>query len=179
MNDLEACFDTFAASAFRLETLRHYAAPAEDERLAAFREGRPMPERSVRTSPWLRRIAITTAAGKRWSRVHVVDHPLSEYVRFELAAYRESAEAGERIRITDRAADPALSVLARDFWLFDAEIGHPFAALMSYDDAGRYVSAAITDDTAEVGACIAARDMALRHSVPLADYLAARKTEAA
>ena len=114
------CFDEFRVSAFRLETLRQYAVPAEDERIAAFREHRPLPERSVRTSPWLRRIADTTAAGKRWSRVHVVDEPLSEYVRFEMVTYRESAQAGEEIRIADRRADPALDALQTDFWLFDA-----------------------------------------------------------
>ena len=73
MTDFADCFDEFRVSAFRLETLRQYAIPVEDERIAAFRENRPLPERSVRTSQWLRRIADTTAAGKRWSRVHVVD----------------------------------------------------------------------------------------------------------
>ena len=142
MTDFAACFDEFRVSAFRLETLRQYAVPAEDERIAAFRERRPLPERSVRTSPWLRRIAETTAAGKHWSRVHVVDVPLSEYVRFEMVTYRESAQAGEDIRITDRRADPALDALQTDFWLFDAETDHPFAALMQYNADGHYVDAA-------------------------------------
>ena len=77
MTDFAACFDEFRVSAFRLETLRQYAVSAEDDRIAAFREHRPLPERSVRTSPWPRRIADTTAVGKHWSRVHVVDEPLS------------------------------------------------------------------------------------------------------
>ena len=55
--DLGACFDLFERSAFRLETLPVYAVAAEDERLRAFRLGLPRPERSVRTSPWLARIA--------------------------------------------------------------------------------------------------------------------------
>jgi hypothetical protein len=178
MTDLAACFDEFRASAFRLETLPLYAVPAEDERLAAFREGRRLPERSPRTSPWLRRVADTTAAGKRWSRVHVVDHPLTEYLRFELATYRESAEAGEVIRIADREASPELATLTRDFWLFDAETDRPFAALMTYDHEGQYVGAEVTHEPAIVGACMAERDIALRYSVPLAVYLG-RHIEAA
>ena len=179
MTDFAGCFDKFRVSAFRLETLRQYAVPAEDERIAAFRERRPLPERSVRTSPWLRRVAETTAEGKHWSRVHVVDEPLSEYVRFEMVTYRESAQAGEDIRITDRRADPALDALQTDFWLFDAETDHPFAALMHYDLDGHYVDAQVTSDGTAISACKAARDLALRHSLPLAAYLADKEIEAA
>ena len=138
-----------------------------------------MPERSVRTSPWLRNIAETTAAGKHWSRTRVVGHPLTEYERFELATYRESAEAGETIRIADRRADPSLTGLTRDFWLYDAETRHPFAAVMEYDDAGHYTGAQVTDDLVAVAACMAERDLARQHSVPLAAYLAEMEIEAA
>jgi hypothetical protein len=179
MTEFEACFDRFRVSAFRLETLPCYDFTGEEERLAAFRAGRPLPERSVRTSPWLRHIAETTAAGKRWSRIHVVDHPLSEYMRFELVAYGESERAGEKIRIANRAADPALERLHRDWWGFDLETDRPFAALMQYDPAGRYLGAMVTDDPAAIGTCRAERDLALRHSVPLAEYLAGKKIEAA
>ena len=179
MTNFAACFDEFRVSAFRLETLRQYTVSAEDERIAAFRERRPLPERSVRTSPWLRRIAETTAAGKHWSRVHVVDVPLSEYVRFEMVTYRESAQAGEDIRITDRRADPALDALQTDFWLFDAETDHPFAALMQYSADGHYVDAAVTTDRTAIAECKAARDLALRYSVPLTTYLADKEIEAA
>jgi hypothetical protein len=48
--DLGRCFDVFKVSAFRLETLRGYAVPGEDEGLRAFLRGLPRPERSVRTS---------------------------------------------------------------------------------------------------------------------------------
>ena len=56
--DLNACFDLFERTAERLEALPAYAVGgAEEERLRAFRLGLPRPERSVRTSPWLARIA--------------------------------------------------------------------------------------------------------------------------
>jgi hypothetical protein len=176
MSELESCFARFTASAFRLETLRNYAVPAEDARFAAFRQGQPMPERSVRTSPWLQQIAATTAAGKSWHRVHVMDHPLSEYERFELACYVESAAAGEEIRIADRAAHPGLASLTRDFWLFDSATDRPFVALMDYDHAGHYTGAEISDDPAVVSQCEADRRLAREHSVPLNAY---REIEAA
>jgi hypothetical protein len=182
VTDFAACFDTFRSTAFRLETLQHYDAPAEYERIAAFREGMPLPERSPRTSPWLRRVAETTAEGKRWSRVRVVDRPLSEYVRFELVTYVESQRAGEDIHVTDRQEHPALEALRTDFWLFDVETSQPFAALMEYDQQGRYLGAEVTSAPEAVRACTATRDLALRHSAPLATYLARlgrRETHAA
>lgn len=177
-SDLARCFDTFGVSAFRLETLNQYAVPAEDDRIAAFRKGQPLPGRSARTSAWLRHLACTTAAGKRWSCVHVVDWPPSDYVRFELVTYQESAKAGEFIGIADRRAHPGLDYLRRDFWLFDAETDHPFAALISYDHDGQYIGAAVTTEPAVVMACRAARDLARRHSVPLGVYLAQLKAGA-
>jgi hypothetical protein len=176
-SDLGRCFEVFTVSAFRLETLRAYAAPGEEDWLRAFRLGLPLPERPARTSRWLRRIAATTATGKSWHRVRVLDRPLSEYECYRLLGYRESAEAGEVIRIADRSSCPALAPLARDFWLFDADAARPFAALMNYDHAGEYLGAAVTTEPAVIMACVTARNLAQHYSVPLGAYLAQLKAE--
>jgi len=175
---LGRCFEVFTVSAFRLETLRAYAARGEEDRLRAFRRGLPLPERPARASRWLRRIAATTAAGKSWHRVRVLDRPLSEHECYRLLGYRESAEAGEVIRIADRSACPDLDTLARDFWLFDAGTAKPFAALMNYDHAGEYLGAAVTAEPAVIMACVTARNLAHRCSVPLGVYLAQLKAQA-
>ena len=170
--DFAACFDRFKESAFRLETLQRYTVPDEAERIRMFREGQPRPERSVRTSPWLRRMAVTTAAGKRWQRVHVVDHPLSEYLRYELVGYVESAAAGEEVRIADRATHPDLARLTTDFWLFDADIGNAFAVPMHYDNEGHLLGYELTQSPEELDLRRSERDLAVRHSVSLNEYLA-------
>jgi hypothetical protein len=174
---LGRCFEVFTVSAFRLETLRAYAARSEEDRLRAFRRGLSWPERPVRASRWLRRIAATTAAGKSWNRVRVLDRPLSVYECSRLLGYRESAEAGEVIRIADRSACPALATLARDFWLFDADTARPFAALLNHNHAGEYLGAAVTTEPAVITACITARNLAEQYSVPLGTYLAKLKAE--
>src|SRR6516162_9295611 len=176
-SDLGGCFEVFMVSAFGLETLRAYAAPVEQDRVRAFRLGLPPPERPVGSSQWLARIAATTAAGKSWHRVRVLDRPLSEEECYRLLGYRESAEAGEVIRIADRSSCPALAPLARDFWLFDADAAKPFAALLNYDRAGEYLGAAVTTEPAVIMACVTARNLAQQYSVPLAAYLAALKAE--
>jgi hypothetical protein len=174
---LGRCFEVFTVSAFGLETLRAYAAPGEQDRLRAFRRGLPLPERPARTSRWLARIAATTAAGKSWHRVRVLDRPLSEDECYRLLGYRESAAAGEVIQIADRSSCSALATLARDFWLFDADTARPFAALMNYNHAGEYLSAAVTTEPAVIMACVTARNLARRYSVPLSAYLAALKAD--
>lgn len=171
MNDF-ACFDTFRYTAFRLETFQAYDVPdLEADRIAAWREHRPMPERSPRTNPFLRKVADSTAEGKRWSRIHVVDVPLSEYLRYEMVAYQESARAGEHVSITERRANPELATLRADFWLFDADTPHTVAMLMEYAPGGEYLGAEVTRDRAVILGCVTARDLAARYAVPLDAYL--------
>lgn len=170
--EFDACFDRFHHDVFRLETLQRYNVPEEEDRIRSWRDGLPRPERSVRTSPWLRRIAVTTAAGKHWRRVHVVEHPLTEYLQYEIVGYVESGAAGEEILIADRAGHPDLQSMDLDFWLFDADGPHPFVALMRYDDDCRWTGVDYTEDTETLKRCRAQRDAALQHSVPLNVYLA-------
>jgi len=178
--DLSACFDLFERTAERLEVLPAYAVGgAEEERLRAFRLGLPRPERSVRTSPWLARIARTTAEGKSWRRVRVLGWPLTEYQRYQLTGYQESAAAGDVIRIADRSAHPELATLDRDLWLFDADGPLPFAALMSYDEADAYLGSEITTAPGSVERCRAALRLAGRYAVSLDTYLARLRSTAA
>src|SRR6266566_1026013 len=123
----------FRHSAFRLETLQRYAVEAEAERFRAWADGRPLPERSPRSSPWLRQMAETTEAGVKWSRVHLVKAPLTAYLRYEFVSYRESALAGQEARIVDLDAHPELAMLHEDFWLIDGDEPTALAVLMRYD----------------------------------------------
>lgn len=168
----DACFDRFRESAWRLEARQQYADPGADERVRAWREGQPRPERSVRTSPWLRRVAVTVAAGKRWGRVHVVRHPLSDYLRYEMVGYVESAAAGEEIRIADQAAHPGLASVGPDFWLFDAGTPDAFAVLMHYDADDRLARYEFTTSPDVLSECCSVQALTVSHSVSLNEYLA-------
>lgn len=172
LDEFDALFDGFAVSAFHLETRQNYAIAEEDERLRAFREGLPRPERSVRTSPWLRRVAVTTAAGKRWGRVHVIEHPLSEYLRYQLIRYVESQAAGAEIRLADRGEHPELTALGPDAWLFDAGTAQASGVLLHFDDAGHLLDIEAVHHSVGVAELERQRQVALTHSVSLAEYLA-------
>jgi hypothetical protein len=165
MDELQRMLRKVERSVFRLETLSSYTAPGEADMLHAFNEGRPLPPRGPDTDPWLRMVADSVHAGRRWSRVHVLVRPLSDYLRFELLGYQGNVAAGEDVRIADRATVPeTLSVLTRDFWLLDDVL----AVVIKYDGDGRRLA---MEPTRDVGGFVDQRDLAMEHSVPLLDYL--------
>lgn len=167
--DLAALFDTVTHTAFRLETRQSYDVAGDLAGLRAFRNGLPRPERSVRTNAFLRRIAQQTIAGARWSRVRVVEYPLTEYVRYELLGYVESQAAGEEIRLVDR---DFVEDIGEDFWLLDAGTPRGRAVLMHYDDQGRIVDRELASDAALL-AQLAGRQAAVEiHAVSLNAFLA-------
>jgi hypothetical protein len=170
----DALFDTFTHRVFRLEALQSYAVSAEDARLRAFRDGTPRPERSVRTDPWLRRIAVSTAAGKSWSRVHLVRHPLSEYLRYELVSYVESQAAGEEIGLVAVETYPQLA--GPDFWLFDWDTDHPQAVVMHYTPDGRVQEREHVTDPGRVEQMNQTRAAAQDAAVALNSYLVVRRS---
>jgi hypothetical protein len=167
--EFDALFDSFRSAVFRLEALPAYAGQ-EDDRMHAFYLGEPLPERSVRTEPWLARIAMTTITERKsWIRVRVVDEPLTEFQRYQLEPYRESQAAGEQILIVARAE---LGDAGEDFWLFDAGAPDARGVLMHYDEDHNWVGADLVTDPAAVATLDRRRQAALAKAVPLNTFLA-------
>lgn len=168
LEELDRIISHSSRSAFRLEALPQYLVPQEDEDFTAWRAGRPLPSRTPETSPWLAKIHESVARGYRWYRVHILDHPLSDYTRFELLGYQENQAAGEEIYLADRHAHSDLESLHEDFWLVDDEI----AVRMIYDEEGHFLYPERAQDPAPYREM---RDTALRHAEPLDAYLARRQ----
>lgn len=164
-----ALFDDFEYTAYRLETLQHYAGDDEAGPLRQFLAGGDRPHDPGRDK-WAARVRAAAATGKVMQRVHIVMEPLSDYVRYELE-WSYTPEAGEDIRIIPAAAGDWPQGLPRhDYWLFDS------ARLlrMHYDDNGRMTSAELDEDPAEISKARHWRDIALRVGVPLGDYMRRR-----
>lgn len=176
VDDFGALFDRLTDSAFRLETLQAYNVAEDTESIASWRAGRARPEFSVRTSQWAARLATSILAGRSWRRVRVVDLPLSEYVRWEMAAYIESAVLGEEIRILVRSGE--FAGLTNDFWLFDATTSRPYAVDQLYDATGRPGTHQLVTDRDLIAARYAAlAERAWRAAVPLNQWLARPDTD--
>jgi hypothetical protein len=162
-------YRTCRISACRLETLQHYDVSGDEERQRAFLAGDPLPPPRQGKADDLALIADLRRRGRDVGRVHVVDRPLSDYIRYELAVYAENAAAGEDVLIADRSAHPELEGLARDFAIFDSET----VVLFDYDDSGRVRGYRVADDCETVEGCLAEYGLAAARSLPLAEFLAA------
>jgi len=160
-----ALFERFRRSAFRLEARDVYSVPDEQEDLAAFLNGQQVPARTPGNDSWLALVAGATAAGRGVVRVRVVGRPVTDYTRFEFAAYIENVMAGEEVRVVERGwLDGADMAWANDdFWIFDDET----VALLRYDEHGHFLGAERAGDPA---AYLSARQRALALSVDLADF---------
>lgn len=167
--DFDALFNAFRSDVFRLEALPAYAGE-EDDRLAAFYSGRPLPERSVRTEPWLARIALTTITERKsWMRVRVVDEPMTEFQRYQFEPYRESQAAGEQIRVVTRSE---LGDAGPDFWLFDAGTADARGIVMHYSADYRWLGADLVTDPLMLADLNRRRQAAVAMAIPLNEFLA-------
>ena len=160
-DDFGRLFEAFERTAFRLETLDAYDVAEEREEFARFLAGADMgPDWD--DNPWVRAM---TSQGKSVARVHVLRSPLSDYLRYELAAYPGNITAGESIGIIDRSEHDVPGLPDHDFWLFDDSAAYR----MHYTPEGVFTGAeAIPDD--RLGDYRAYRDLALDHAVPFATY---------
>lgn len=169
--DIFALYRGCVRSAFRLEARNRYAVPWEEEQLAAFAEGRPEPpsESLDRSNQMIRELVD---AGRHISRVHVVERPLTPYLRWELNAYARNIRAGEEIRIADRAWHPDLEDLTEDFVIFDAETDEPSVVWYDYDEEDRLLGYRYSESPTEIERCRRERGIALEHAVNLDEFMA-------
>lgn len=168
--DMSALRGNVTEEVFRLETRQRYNVPYEEPLIRAFEEGRPQPAnesitRHMATAHRLR------AADKRDYRVHVIELPLTPYLRYELDGYRENIEAGEEILIADRAWHPDLAELTEDFMLFDGDTDRASVVWYRYNDNDELLARDHSHDPADIEACRRHRDLAVAHAVPYAEFI--------
>jgi len=147
---------------FRLEAQPTYLVEQEADDFAAWRRG----DRTLltpETNSWLAHIRDTTATGARWSRVRILDYPLTEYAECELHGYQANQRAGELIRVADRAWSPELDALREDFWMFDDTV-----VRMIYDQTGRFLR---PEPAGALHPYQEMRTAGLQRAIPLLDYL--------
>jgi hypothetical protein len=157
-------FDTYAHTAFRLETREQYVVDEEQEPLRRFLAEEPADDAWM--EDWLVDIRAAIAAGKRVERVRVVNEPHSDYTRFGLDLARLTVGAGEDIRYLPRSRAQHLTLPDEDFWLFDSER----VVVLRFDDDDHLLGVQVLDDPAEVVRRCQWRDAAWHHAVAWSDY---------
>lgn len=144
----------------RLETLQTYDVGYERDEYEAFLRGEPL---DTTWGPWEEMIAAHVAAGRSLRRVHVVEIPPTDYVRYELSYYQVSSAAGEEVRLIPvKPGQFPAGVLRHDDWIFDGrEVWR-----MTYASGGRFLHA--TRRNWDLRRVLRSWETAWRQSVPLA-----------
>lgn len=109
-----------------------------------------------------------TAEGKRFTRVRVVDLPLSDWNRYSYALADHNIAAGEDIRYLVRSEADTLGLPDDDYWLFDSSR----AVKMRFDDADRFVGGEVIEDPGEIVKANYWRDAAWHKAVRRDDFAA-------
>jgi hypothetical protein len=168
VEQLVAALRTFRYSVFRLETLQVYADPVEANGIAAFLRGDPEPPPDPAEAEWVALLRGHRDEGRTQQRVHIVTEPISDYLTYELTwEYGPHSAAGEDIRIipvTDRWPD---DIPRWDFTLFDSHL----LFRLDYNPDGEWLGAHQVIDPGSVVAACLARDAALHHATPWAQYM--------
>jgi hypothetical protein len=173
--ELRAYLDAhFTKTLFRLETLPAYGVPSEGSDFARYLAGEPGPT-PERRQQWLNRLADEVARGQRRRRVHAVDLPLSDYLRFE-CEWSYAGNPWEEIRILELSADrPELRRLvddaAGDFYLAD----DVHLIRMHYTEGGEPLAAETDTSSASVTAYRRIADMAWSRAEPFEQWWASNQ----
>jgi hypothetical protein len=141
--EFKKIFGKFKSSAFRLETLQAYAETSESGPFHQYQRGSP-PDAAF-LNDWCQMVRNHITSGKAMRRIHVVDVPLSEYMKFEIeCCYIHTGAAGEDIRLIDRSklSSEHLKLITEDFWFFDSST----VMVNEYDERGTIAQARITTD---------------------------------
>ncbi|MCD0453132.1 hypothetical protein LO762_28705 [Actinocorallia sp. API 0066] len=163
-------FREFRFTAYRLESLQRYGVDYEKAEFDLFLSGQQRGE-FPGIANWIEgTVRPATQAGKRLHRVHVVEEPLSDYVRFECAwAYVHTVPAGEEVRLIPVAPGEFPEGLPRyDYWLFDSSA----LVTMHYKDDGEFEAAEVVDDPETIVQANYWRDLAVARSLPFDAFTA-------
>lgn len=163
-------FEHAKVNIFRLETLQCYGNSGEDPALAAFEAGEPhliTPSKHE----WITLVRDRTAAGCTMQRVHVVQEPITDYLRFELTwGYQPNVDAGEDIGIVPVPPGnpwPCGLPQRTDFWMFDFSVLYA----LRYHPDGSWIAAERVTDRAAIQQARRWRETAIQLATPWRIYI--------
>jgi hypothetical protein len=156
-------FGRFERTAWRYEGRDTYLVAGEEQRIATFLRGEPLPRKTRENNGWIATLEDIRARGATIGRVRVVGRPVTDYTRFEFAAYPDNVRAGEDVQVIDRAALAPEWTGVPDFWLFDDEI----VFVQHFDSDGVFLGA---DRAVDAAPFVEVRRLLVGHTTALAHY---------
>lgn len=166
-DEFMSMFTSIKQSSYRLETLQSYGESSESSPFHDYSRG-VTPDPSF-MDEWCQILKANVNAGHSMRRVHIVDLPLTQYMRFEIeCCYQLSDVAGEEIRLLDRSIIPPglLKSINEDYWLFDRST----IMVNDYDVSGALYQARITTDPKAVAFYAHIEEKTWELSVPFRQF---------
>ncbi|AEA28886.1 hypothetical protein Psed_6815 (plasmid) [Pseudonocardia dioxanivorans CB1190] len=142
--ELGRMYGRFTDYAWRYEGRDVYTVDGEQERIDAFLRSGVVPRKTRDNNGWIRVVEDVCARGASVGRVRVVGHPVTDYTRFEFAAYPDNIDAGEDVQVIERQQLDRAWDSVPDFWLFDDTT----AFVQHFDEGGRFLGAELVDNVA-------------------------------
>jgi len=139
-------FTNFKKEAFRLELLQKYDVEFERESFLEFlKTGKLVADKT--TNAYSELITKAKKRGAEMKRIHVIKLPLSDYLLFEIAAYKFNIDSGEKVYLLlQEDFERFRSKINYDFWLFDDNV----IFKMNYDVEGKFLGLdEVTEDISE------------------------------
>lgn len=132
--DFTTLMHSFKTEMFRLERLPQYLVEEEKDGIEYYFEHGILPEGL--NQEWYSDVSKAVGKGGRSiQRLRLVSEDLTDYEKFEIAAYQGNLKAGEQISLAKRDSYPE----APDFWAFDES----YISVMHYKDDGSFLKADI------------------------------------
>jgi|LakMenEpi03Aug12_release.lakeMendotaPanAssembly.Ray.scaffolds.fasta_scaffold180084_1 hypothetical protein len=166
-DEWSSTFRSFTSTASRLETLQEYAEPNESGPFHQYLKGIVPPPSW--TEEWCNMVENHVASGRSMRRIHVVDLPLSDYMRFEIkCCYVYTGASGENIRLVDRASlsPEERAITQEDFWLFDGSM----VMVNDYDQTGSLYQARVSMSPEIVSRYVNIQSRIWACGVPFVDF---------
>jgi len=159
---------------FKLETLQIYQIDVESPQFQAYQKGNLEEARRITKGVLLSGLGKPYEKIKKknikFRRVHIVELPLSFYLRFELESYKISIELGEEIYLIPKEEAEKLkrSVEFQDFLMFDNKIVY-----LHYFDipTGEWKYTELIDDPKEIKGYIQLKEQLLKKSLLVDQFL--------
>jgi hypothetical protein len=107
--------------------------------------------------------------GIKFIRLHIIDLPLSNYLKFEIESYKISAQLGEQIFFIKREnlKDLNLTLELKDFLMFDEKI----VIVHQYDPQGVWQSSYLIEDPEEIAKYVSLKKILMTKATPMKEFL--------
>lgn len=162
-------------SIFRLETLSMYQVPKDFIIFKTWKKDKSIVNKAFRD--WFHLLEKTKKRQVTMQRVRIITLPLSEYLKYEVDVWKQSAKKGEQIFFLEsklyQELIKQLQLKPKDFWLFD----NNRVILFHYNKKGNFLKEELVQNKKTIKQYENFKEILLERSLPLKKFVKKKLTE--